>query len=170
MALVATSTEVSNQDASPVVKQGPLVKGGGVRTAYGYLAAASINGDTVGQWYTMVRVPARARVLGIKVTNATTSSGTMDFGLYRSGGGVVIDADCFANNVAMTAHIRADICDAAVYTTALRKSSLRDAFASAITTAGATNDVEYDIAMTVSTTVIGTSTDTLVEVDFVLDE
>ena len=86
MALVSTAANVSDQDASPVAKVNPTKKGGAVRTACGYIAAASFTGGTTGQWYTFVRVPARARVLGVFCTNATSTTGAIKAGLYRPNG------------------------------------------------------------------------------------
>jgi hypothetical protein len=68
-----------------------------------------------------------------------------------------------------TGHIRDEVATATVYTPELRQSSLEDAFSTAVGTAGATGDAEYDIAAAI-VTVIGTATDALVEVDYVLPE
>ena len=65
MALVSTSQVVTDQSATPAVKTNALEKGGVVRTAAGYLPAASFVGGTTTQWYTFVRIPVRARILGI---------------------------------------------------------------------------------------------------------
>jgi len=168
MALVATAQTVEDQDAVPAVKVNTLEKGGVVRTAQGFLTAAEYVGGTVGQWYTFVRVPARARVLGVFLTQATTTSGAVAVGLYRPNG-AVIDADAFAAVEVTTGDIRARVDTATVYTPSLRQSALQDAFSSAVATAGATSDAEYDIAATI-VTVIGTPTDALLEVDYVLPE
>jgi hypothetical protein len=170
MALVASSQVVTDQSANPAVKVDQLEKGGRVRTAQGFIAAADYVGGTVGQWYTFVRVPARARVLGVYLSQATTTSGAVKVGLYRPDG-IAIDDDVFAaiHVLGATTNIRARVDTLTVYTSTLRQSSLRDAFAAAVTTAGATSDVEYDIAFAI-VTVIGTPTAALVEVDYVLDE
>lgn len=168
MALVSTSQVVTDQSAVPVVKTNALEKGGVVRTAQGFLAAASLTGGTTGQWYTFVRVPARARVLGVFLTQATTTTGAWKCGLYRPDG-IAIDDDAFAAIEVTTGDIRARIDTATVYTPALRAQALSAAFSTAVGTAGATSDVEYDIALAV-VTVIGTPTDALLEVDYVLPE
>lgn len=168
MALVSTSQVVTDQSATPVVKVNSLEKGGQVRTAQGFLAAASFTGGTTGQWYTFVRVPARARVLGVFLTNATTTTGAVKCGLYRPDG-IAIDDDCFQDVFATTARERARVDDTVVYTASLRQSSLASAFSTAIGTAGATSDVEFDIALAI-VTVIGTPVDALLEVDYVLPE
>lgn len=168
MALVSTSQVVTDQSATPPVKTNTLEKGGIVRTAQGFLAAASATGGTTGQWYTFVRVPARARVLGVFLTCATTTTGAVKCGLYRPDG-IAIDDDCFQDVFATTARDRARVDDATVYTASLRQSPLSTAFVTAVGTAGATNDVEYDIALAI-VTVIGTPVDLLLEVDYVLPE
>ena len=168
MALVSNSQVVTDQQAVPVVKVNSLEKGGVVRTAQGYIAAANFTGGTTGQWYTFVRIPARARVLGVFISNLTTTTGAVKVGLYRPDG-IAIDDDCFQDVFATTARERARMDDLVVYTASLRRQALADAFATAVSTAGATGDVEYDIALAI-VTVIGTPVDALVEVDYVLPE
>jgi len=169
MALVSSSQVVTDQSAVPAVKVNALKKGGVIRTAQGYLASTSFVGATTGQWYTFVRIPARARVLEVRVTNPTSSTGAVDIGLYRPDG-AVIDADCFAAAFVMgAANIGKKADTVTVYTTPLRQSSLATAFSTAIDAAGATSDAEFDIAATV-VTVIGTAVNTLMEVDYVLPE
>lgn len=168
MALVSTSQNVTDQDATPIAKVGPQKKGGVVRTAQGHILAASLTGGTVGQWYTFVRVPVRARVLDVRLTNATSTTGAVKFGLYRSQSGIAISDAVFSTVTVMgQANNRASV--ETVRTVAQRKDNLATAFATAISTAGASNDVEVDIAATI-VTVIGTPVDALVEVDYVLDE
>jgi hypothetical protein len=173
MALVSSSQVITDQEATPRVKVNLLEKGGVVKTAQGTLALASYTGGTVGQWYLFVRVPLRARIIGVKLSQATTTSGAVDVGLYRtaSNGGAVIDADFFkaAHVLGATTNIRAEVSSLTVYTALLRQSSLRDAAAAALTAASATADVEVDIGTTI-VTVIGTPTDATLEVDYVLPE
>lgn len=169
MALVSTSQVVQDQSATPVVKVNSLEKGGVVRTAQGYLASTAIVGGTVGQWYTFARIPARARVLGVYVSNATTTSGAVKIGLYRPDG-IAIDDDCFNTVFVLgAANSRASAAPVTVYTADARQSALEDAFSTAVGTAGATGDAEYDIALAI-VTVIGTPQNVLVEVDYVLPE
>jgi hypothetical protein len=170
MALVSTSQVVTDQSATPIVKVNAHEKGGVVRTAQGFIAAASFTGGTVGQWYTFVRVPARARVIGVFISATTSSTGAVKAGLYRPDG-IAIDDDSFAAIHVMGAatNIRARVDTNTVYTPSLRRDVLSTAFVTAVSTAGATGDVEYDIALAV-VTVIGTPVDTLVEVDYVLPE
>jgi len=169
MAQVSISREVSNQDASPISKAFPTSKGGNVRTAQGLILAANFTGGTTGQWYTFVRVPARARVLGVYLTNATSTSGAVKCGLYRPGAaGIAISDAVFSTVTVMgAANNRAKI--DIVQTAALRNTALSTAYATAVGTAGATGDVEYDIALAI-VTVIGTPVDALLEVDYVLPE
>lgn len=167
MALVSTSQVVTDQSASPVVKTNQLEKGGLVRTAQGFLAAANFTGGTAGQWYTFVRIPARARVLGIYATKASTTAGSVKVGLYRPDG-IAIDDDVFATAFDMGAeHDRAAMM--VTPTASQRQSALKDAYSTAVGTAGATGDAEYDIALTIVTALTG-AVDTLIEVDYVLPE
>jgi hypothetical protein len=168
MALVSTSQVVTDQSAVPPVKTSRLEKGGEVKTAQGFLAAASFTGGTTGQWYTFVRIPARARVLSVRWTQATTTTGAVKVGLYRPDG-IAIDDDCFVAVHDTDGGVREAIDTTTVYTATLRQSPLSTAFVTAIGTAGATNDTEYDIAAAI-VTVIGTPTDALVEVDYVMPE
>lgn len=168
MALVSTSQQVTDQNATPVVKVNSLEKGGVVRTAMGFIAAANLVGATTGQWYTFVRVPARARVLGIFHTGGA-STGAVKVGLFRPNGGIAIDDACFAAVADLTSNARGRMDTVTEYTAALRDDSLENSFSTAIGTAGATGDAEYDIVCTVIT-VVNTPQDGLVEVDYVLPE
>lgn len=168
MALVSTAQTVTDQDATPIVKVNALEKGAQVRTAQGFILAANFTGGTTGQWYTFVRVPVRARVVGVFATMATTTTGALKCGLYRPNG-IAIDDDAFSAVTVTTGLIRARVDTATVYTPALRKDSIATAFLAAISTAGATGDAEVDIAMAV-VTVIGTPVDALLEVDYILPE
>ena len=167
MALVSTSQEVTDQSAVPPVKVSTIKKGGKVRTARGFLLAANFTGGTTAQWYTFARVPARARVMGVYLTNATSSSGAVKFGLYRPDGIAISDAVFSAITVLGAANNRAKI--DTVQTAAIRRDDLATAYATAVGTASATSDVEYDIAAAI-VTVIGTPVDALVEVDYILPE
>lgn len=166
MALVSTSQTVTDQSAVPVVKTNQLEKGGVVRTAQGYLAAASFDGATVGQWFTFVRIPVRARVLGVYRTGGA-DTGALKCGLYRPDG-IAIDDDVFSTiDPLTTLGTRTFI---SVTPTALQRTqSIAAAYVTAIGTAGATSDVEVDIAMAI-VTVTGTPSDITVEVDYVLPE
>jgi hypothetical protein len=167
MALVSTAANVSDQDATPIAKVNTQKKNGNVKTAQGYLAAASFTGGTTAQWYTFVRVPARARVLGVYLTNATSTTGAVKAGLYRPNGIAISDAVFSTVTVMGQANNRASI--ETVRTPAQRKDTLATAFATAVSTAGATGDQEYDIALAI-VTVIGTPVDALLEVDYVMPE
>jgi len=167
MALVATAQPVEDQDATPVVKVNTLEKGGVIRTAAGHLTAAELVGGTTGQWYTFVRIPARARLLGVYMTGATTTTGAVACGLYRPNG-IAIDDDVFATLFLMSAEKDRTKID--VTQTALQRiSSLAEAYVTAIGTAGATADVEFDIALSI-VTVLGAGIAHTMEVDYVLPE
>lgn len=167
MALVSTSQVVQDQSAVPPVKTNQLEKGGVLRTAQGFLAAADFVGGTAGQWYTFVRLPKRARVVDIRITGATTTSGAVKCGLYRPDG-IAVDDDVFATLYNMAAE-KDGASLLVTPTAAQRAQSLEEAYSVAIGTAGATGDVEFDIALTV-VTALGGSIDHLLEVDYVLPE
>lgn len=166
MALVNTSQVVQDQAATPVVKVSQLEKGGRIRTAAGYLAAANFDGATVGQWFTFVRIPKTARVLGVYRTGGA-DTGALKCGIYRPGG-IAIDDDVFSTvDPLTTLGTRTFV---SVTPSALaRTQDIATAYATAISTAGAQSDVEVDIAMAI-VTVTGTPSDITVEVDYVLPE
>lgn len=167
MALVSTSQNVLDQSATPVTKLNSLEKGGVVRQALGSLAAASFTGGTAGQWYTFVRIPVRARVVDIKMFGATTTSGAVKCGLYRPDG-IAIDDDVFATLYDMAAE-KDGASLLVTPTSAQRVQSIADAYATAISTAGATGDVEVDIALTI-VTALGAGIAHGMEVSYVLPE
>jgi hypothetical protein len=167
MALVSTSQVVEDQDAVPAVKTNSLEKGGVVRQAVGYLAAADFTGGTAGQWYTFVRVPVRARIVDIKLTGATTTTGAVACGLYRPNG-IAIDDDVFATLYLMSAE--KDGTSIMVTPTALeRTQDISTAYVTAIGTAGATGDAEVDIALAI-VTALGAGIAHAMIVDYVLPE
>lgn len=167
MALVSTSQNVTDQSSTPIVKVNAIKKGGVVRSAIGHLLAAAFVGGTVGQWYTFVRVPARARLVGIYLTGATTATGAVKCGLYRPDGIAISDAVFSAVTVMSAEKDRAQI--DVVQTAVERTKDLATAYATAIGTAGATGDVEFDIALAI-VTVLGGSIDHMMEVEYVLPE
>lgn len=167
MALVSNSQVVTDQSAVPVVKVNSIKKGGVVRTAKGLILAANMTGGTTGQWYTFVRIPARARVVGVFATNATSTTGAIKVGLYRPDGIAISDAVFASAFVLGAANNRARV--DTVQTAAQRDADLATAFVTAIGTAGATTDVQFDVAAAI-VTVIGTPVDVLLEVDYVLPE
>lgn len=167
MALVSTSQVVLDQSATPVTKVNALEKGGVVRSAMGFLAAASFTGGTAGQWYTFVRIPSRALVKDIKMVGATTTSGAVKCGLYRPDG-IAIDDDVFATLYDMAAE--KDGASLLVTPTAeQRTQSIATAYATAISTAGAQGDVEVDIALTI-VTALGAGIAHSMLVEYVLPE
>ena len=167
MALVSTSQNVTDQSAVPVVKVNAQKKGAEVRVAHGYLAAASFVGGTTAQWYTFVRLPVRAQIIDIKLTGATTSSGAVKCGLYRPDG-IAIDDDVFHTNYDMAAE--KDGTSILVTPTALeRTQTIATAYATAISTAGATGDAEVDIALAI-VTVLGASVNHAMHVHYTLPE
>jgi hypothetical protein len=133
----------------------------------GYLAAANFTGGTAGQWYTFVRIPVRALVKDIKLFGATTTSGAVKCGLYRPNG-IAIDDDVFATVYDMAAE--KDGATILVTPTAeQRTQSIATAYATAISTAGATGDAEVDIALAI-VTVLGAGIAHAMAVEYVLPE
>lgn len=166
MALVSSAVNVSDQSATPIVKHDQRVKGGKVRNTVGYIAAANLTGGTTGQWYTFARIPVRARLVSISITNLTTTTGAVKCGLYRPDGIAISDA-VFASVFATTARTRAQL--DTVQTALERSKSIADAYSTAIGTASATGDVDVDIALAI-VTVIGTPVDITIDVEYVLPE
>jgi hypothetical protein len=167
MALVSSSQVVTDQSAVPTVKTNAQEKGAPIRSAVGYLAAANFTGGTAGQWYTFVRLPVRARIVDVKMFGATTTSGAVKCGLYRPDG-IAIDDDVFATLYDMAAE--KDGASLLVTPTALeRTQTISAAYATAISTAGATGDVEVDIALTI-VTALGAGIAHGMEVFFTLPE
>ena len=167
MALVSSSQVVTDQSATPITKVNVQEKGAPVRVAHGYLAAANFTGGTAGQWYTFVRIPKRAQIIGIALTGATTTSGAVKCGLYRPDG-IAIDDDVFATNYDMA--VEKDGTTLLVTPTALeRTQTIETAYANAISTAGATGDVEVDIALTV-VTALGAGINHAMHVTYTLPE
>lgn len=166
MALVSNSVEVTKILATPITKLSVLDAGAPIRIAKGFIAAVNFTGGTVGQWYTFARVPARARVMGIFRTNLTSVTGAVKWGLYRPNGIAISDAVFAA--VDATAAGNATKVDTA-QTAAQRRDNLATAYLTAISTAGAASDVEFDIAAAI-VTVIGTPVDMLMEVQYVVED
>jgi hypothetical protein len=167
MALVSSSQVVTDQSATPVTKVNAQEKGAPVRIAHGYLASANFTGGTAGQWYTFVRLPARALIVDIKLTGATTTSGAVKCGLYRPDG-IAIDDDVFATNYDMAAE--KDGTTILVTPTAeQRTQSIATAYATAISTAGAQGDAEVDIALTI-VTALGAGVNHAMHVHYTLPE
>ncbi len=167
MALVSTSQNVTDQSATPITKTNASKKGGAIRYADGHVAAANFTGGTAGQWYTFVRVPVRAKIVNIALTGATTTSGAVKCGLYRPDG-IAIDDDVFHTNYDMAAE--KDGTTILVTPTSLERSkTIADAYATAISTAGATGDLECDIALTI-VTALGAGIAHTMHVHYVLPE
>jgi hypothetical protein len=167
MALVSSSQVVTDQSAVPVTKTNAQEVGAPTRNAFGYLAAASFTGGTAGQWYTFVRLPVRAQIVDVKLIGATTSSGAVKCGLYRPDG-IAIDDDVFATNFDMAAE--KDGTTILVTPTAeQRTQSIATAYATAISTAGATGDAFVDIALTI-VTALGSGVNHAMHVQYTLPE
>jgi hypothetical protein len=167
MALVSSSQPVLDQSATPITKTNALEKGGVLRSYIGNIVAGSFTGGTAGQWYTFVRVPVRGRVKEVNLIGATTTSGAVKCGLYRPDG-IAIDDDVFATNFDMAAE-KDGTSILVTPTSVQRTQSIAEAYATAISAAGATGDVEVDIALTI-VTALGAGIAHAMEVVMVLPE
>ena len=169
MALVASSDVLNELNATPRTYSNSGEIGGGLRRAMGFLTAANYVAGTAGQWYAFTRVPARAIVHSIKQTNISSgAAGSVKLGLFRPNGGIAIDDDCFSTAIDLNAARQAG----EVATLPLagdRYKTLAAAFATAVGTAGATSDVEYDVVATVVTAATA-GKDTLIEVLYTLGD
>ena len=156
---------IQDQDATPPVKLNTLEKGGVLRTAIGVL---TFTAGTVNQTYAFVRVPKRARISDIRATHAAMSSGSFKLGLFRPQDGIAVDDDVFSTavNVA-SARTNDSIQDLPL--AADRAKDIATLYSTAISTASATNDQEFDIVATV-VTVAGSGGAMAIEVDYVLPE
>lgn len=166
MAYSVTSSVVSDQKATPIAKVNPVEKGGVIRSAYGF---ATIVASTAGQTNAFVRIPARARIVEMVMENASMGNGALDLDLYRTNETRVTTAGSLMADVALTAHTKAAALDTLLSEANLAKD-LATLFATEIGTAGATNDVEFDIVGVVITTSTGTAVPVGLEVKYVLPE
>lgn len=165
MAFTLKSTVVSNQDATPIVKIYPTLKGGVRRSYYGNL---TITGATVGQTNAFARVPVRSRLSDVRASLASMGNGSVKIGFYRSGDGIEIKSDAITAAMALTAQARASVFDGPTPTN--RGKSIADWLVTELGTAGATNDVEVDVVATVVTVSTGAATDFGLELDLVSPE
>lgn len=162
------SSVVSDQSATPIAKVNPVKKGGVERGAFGNL---TIVATTVAQTSCFVRVPVRARLQDVKVTNLTgMGNGSLKIGFFRPNDGIEIKSDAIsaAVNLATARTTPTSVMDAP--SVANRAKTIADWLATEIGTAGATNDVEVDIVATVVTVSTGTAVAVGLEVDYVTQE
>jgi hypothetical protein len=166
MAYSVTSSVVSDQKSTPIVKVNQGEKGGRVRSTYGF---ATIVASTAAQTNAFVRVPARARIERITVLNATMGDGALDLDLYRTNETRITTAGSVMPDMALTAHTEANplVLDR---TEEEMGQTLADWFSTEIGTAGATNDVEFDLVGVVITSSTGTAVPVGMQVEYVLPE
>lgn len=168
MAHSAIASVVSNSDATPITKVLPLLKGGQGRSTYGNL---TIVATTAGQTNAFVRVPVRARVKSIKMTNLTDmGNGSVKLGVYRPNDGIEIKSDAFsaAVNLGTARTTPTEVLSAP--SAANRAKSIADWLSTEIGTASATNDVEVDIVANVVTVSTGTAVAVGLEVEYVMND
>ena len=102
MALEAVkSTSITNDDASPRVKNAPSLDGGHTRAARGYCAVA--NAANIGSTYRFARVSSNAVVNEVMLSCSAITTCAGDVGLYKTAadGGAVVDADFFGSAVSL---------------------------------------------------------------------
>lgn len=169
MAYSVTATVLSNQDATPASKVYPTAKGGSVRASFGNLSTIA---TTVGQTMAFMKIPARARIVSVNPYNVTLGNGSIKLGFYRPGSSintaVAVKDDAITTALALTAQTGVNAFNGP--TPANRAKAISDWLATEIGTAGATQDVEFDIVATVVTVSTGASTDYGLEVTYVLPE
>jgi hypothetical protein len=96
------STPITNADATPVVFNNSRVARGDLHQAVGYAVADAV--ASIGSTYRLCRVPSNAFALNVFLSNtAFTATGAADIGIYKTNGGVVVDADFFASAALLTA-------------------------------------------------------------------
>ena len=92
------STAITNANATPSVPNNPYLMGGLMRTSVGKAIIADV--ADVASTYRLVRVPASARIVGMRLTSdASGATGTVDIGIYKTArdGGAVVSVALFAN-------------------------------------------------------------------------
>jgi hypothetical protein len=157
---------VSDQQSSPAVKLSGVKKGAPVRTAYGF---ATIVATTAGQTNAFVRIPARAKIVGFRAENASMGNGAFDFDLYRVDGTAVTSAGAVLADFPLTGHSLEARVDFAL-SEANAAKTLAELFVTAIGTAGATGDAEFDLVGVVITVSSGTAVPVGLMVEYVLPE
>lgn len=94
------SNNITNADASPIVKNSPSIDGGNLKVKVATLAVAAADDD--GSVYRFVRVPSNAVVTKIDLLNDAITSGTdYDLGIYQTAdnGGAVANVNAWADAV-----------------------------------------------------------------------
>jgi len=160
------SSVVSDQKASPAVKVSSTGKGAPMRTAYGF---ATVVATTAAQTNAFVRIPARAKIVGFRAENATMGNGALDFDLYRVNETRVTVDGAVLPDFPLTAHSLEARVDFAL-SEANAAKTLAELFATAIGTAGATGDAEFDLVGVVITVSTGTAVPVGLMVEYVLPE
>jgi hypothetical protein len=101
MGVVTTkSGAITNRDATPRVKNNPILEDGIVRECCGTVEVAT--GDSSSSVYVMCTVPSNARISSILLFSDDMGSlTTMDFGIYETtaNGGAAVSASLFATIV-----------------------------------------------------------------------
>lgn len=164
----AIASVVSNQDSTPITKVLPAVKGGVQRSSYGTL---TIVATTAAQTNAFIRVPVRARIRSVKMSNLTNmGNGSVKLGFFRPSDGIEIKGDAISTavNLGTSRTTPTEVLDAP--SAANRALSIASWLSTEIGTAGATNDVEVDIVATVVTVSTGTAVAVGLDVEYVTNE
>lgn len=96
------SGAITNRDATPRVKNNPILDGGMLRESVGKVEITT--GDTSTSTYILCQIPSNCRVSQILLYSDDCGSNTLaDFGIYQTteNGGAVVDQDLFASSVSL---------------------------------------------------------------------
>lgn len=164
MAHTSQAAVVTDQDTIPATKVDRLEQGGDTRTSYGFIT--SVAASTAGQSHAFVRVPVTAKINHVKIFKASQGNGSVKVGFYRPNDGIEVDSDALtaAYNLGTASGGGTSVVDAV--TPANYGLPISTAHATAIGTAGATEDTHLDICVTVVTATTGAATAVGLEVAY----
>ena len=117
-----------------------------------------------------VRIPARAKITAFRAENATMGNGALNFDLYRVDGNTRVTlSGAVLPLFPLTAHSLEAQVDLSL-SEANAAKDLATLFTTAIGTAGATGDAEFDLVGVVITVSTGTAVPVGLMVEYVLPE
>lgn len=144
------SVGLANATATPLVLNSPARGESELREKVAVVLSAA--DDTVASIGRFLRLPSNARVSELKITNAASTAGAVDLGLYDVDDGAVVDADFFASAASLiAAQAEVDLKgeSGVSYTTVNLEKTIWELL-------GLTSDPgkEYDVAYTITTTFV----------------
>jgi len=108
------STIITNRDATPSVLTEPMISGGAMKEAQGYVG--SVSGDSIASIYRFTQVPSNCRVSAILLNSEALSGSTaLDIGAYyptttAGVAGAVISASFFGSAIVVSgAVVQSDV-------------------------------------------------------------